>query len=184
MASRTSTTSLPSIDLGRDVVRRRARRRRILDRGDVADRRVFHVEVVLADEDDRQLPHRREVQRLVERADVGRAVAEERDRDLVGPAQPGRPRRADRHRQVGADDGVGPEHALVGLGQVHRAALGLADAGRPAHQLGEALLGRGAAGHRVVVAAVGGERRSRPAAAPRSRPPPRPRARRRGGWCP
>ena len=40
---------------------------------------------------------------------------------------------------------------------MHRAALGLAQAGGLAHQLGQALGRRGAAGHRVVVAAVGGE---------------------------
>ena len=133
------------------------------------DRRVLHVEVVLADEQDRQLPHRGEVERLVERADVGRPVAEEGDGDLLGAAQRRRPGRADGHRQVGADDGVGAEHAPVGLGQVHGAALGLAQPGRLAHELGEALLRRRAAGHRVVVAAVGGEdvvvraqRRARP----------------------
>ena len=72
-------------------------------------------------------------------------------RSLRGPG------RAVGHRQVRADDGVGPEHPVVGLGQVHRAALGLADAGGLLHQLGQAALRRGAAGDRVVVAAVGGE---------------------------
>ena len=47
------------------------------------DRGVLHVEVVLADEDDRQLEHRGVVERLVEGADVGRAVAEEAHGDLA-----------------------------------------------------------------------------------------------------
>jgi hypothetical protein len=54
-----------------------------LHRRHLADRRVFHVEIVLADEDHRQLPDRGEIQRLVERADIGRAVAEEAHRDVV-----------------------------------------------------------------------------------------------------
>ena len=52
---------------------------------------------------------------------------------------------------------------------MHGPALGLAEPGRLAHQLGETLLGRRAARHRVVVTAIGGEhvvvgakRRARP----------------------
>ncbi len=57
--------------------------RRVFDRRHVADRRVFHVEIVFADEHDRQLPDRGEIERLVERADIGGAVAEEADRDVL-----------------------------------------------------------------------------------------------------
>ena len=42
--------------------------------------------VVLADEDDRQQPRRREVHRLVRRTLAGGAVAEERDHGLAGAA--------------------------------------------------------------------------------------------------
>ncbi len=49
----------------------------MLDRRHFSDRRIFHIQIVLADEDHRQLPHRREIQRLMEGADIGRAVAEE-----------------------------------------------------------------------------------------------------------
>ena len=47
----------------------------------VGGRRELGVAVVLAPEDDRQLPHRGEVHRLVERALRDRAVAEEGNRD-------------------------------------------------------------------------------------------------------
>ena len=69
-----------------------------------ADGRVLHVLVVLADEDDRRLPHDRQVQRLVEGADVRRAVAEEADRDLAAsrgtaPTRLPRPRSAGGRRR-------------------------------------------------------------------------------------
>ena len=170
--------------LGRDAVRGRAVGGRVGHGGHRRDRRVLHVEVVLADEQHRESPHRGEVERLVERADVGRPVAEEGDGDLLGAAQRRRPGRADGHRQMGTDDGVRPEHAPVGLGQVHGPALGLAQPGRLAHQLGEALLGGRAARHRVVVAAIGGEHVVVRRGAPRSPPRRPPRDRRRGGSCP
>ena len=53
--------------------------RRMLHRGHIADRRVFHIEIVLADEHDRQLPDRGEVERLMERSDIGGAVAKKAD---------------------------------------------------------------------------------------------------------
>ena len=130
---------------------------RVGDGGDRRDRGVLHVAVVLAHEEHRQLPDRGQVERLVEGADVGGAVAEERDRDLRRTPQLRGPGGAVGHRQVGADDGVRAEHPVVGLGEVHRAALGLADPGGPLHQLGQTALRRGAAGDGVVVAAVGGE---------------------------
>ena len=87
-----------------EPVARRAVGRRPLDRGDRSDRGVLHVLVVLADEDDRRLPHDRQVQRLVERADVRRPVAEEADRDLAAArgtarTRPRRPRSADGRRR-------------------------------------------------------------------------------------
>ena len=106
-----------------EAVGRRAVRGRVLHRGHVADRGVLHVLVVLADEDDRRLPDRGHVERLVEGADVRRAVAEEADRDLAGLAVLRGPRRPQRDRQVGADDRVRAHRAVLDAGQVHRAAL-------------------------------------------------------------
>src|SRR5271155_2914245 len=51
----------------------------MFNRRHVADRRVFHVEIILTDEDDGELPDRSEIERLVESADIGRAIAEETD---------------------------------------------------------------------------------------------------------
>ena len=57
---------------GADLARRRLR-----------EVRVLVVAVVLADEDDRQLPELREVHLLVEQALAERALAEEAHRDLA-----------------------------------------------------------------------------------------------------
>ena len=128
-------------------------------RGHVADRRVFHVEVVLADEHHRQLPHRGEVQRLVERADVGGAVAEEADRHVLVALVLRPPGRAAGDRQVRADDGVGAHHAVLLGGEVHRAALAAHQPVVALHQLAQHLLDRHAAGQRVGMAAIGAERK-------------------------
>ena len=133
-------------------------RGRMLHRGHRPDRRVLHVLVVLADEDDRGLPDRGHVQRLVEGADVRRPVAEEADRHLAGLAVLGGPRGAERDREVGADDGVRTHHVVVHVGDVHRAALAAEQAVRPAEQLGVERAHRRAAGQGVVVAAVRRER--------------------------
>src|SRR5207244_12698544 len=88
----------------------------------VADVRVGGVEVVLADEQQRQLPQAGEVQRLVEHALLGGAVAE-RDgghgiaaAHLEGQGDPG----GVRHRAP--DDGGGAIDTGRDVDQVHRAA--------------------------------------------------------------
>ena len=139
-------------------VGRRAIRGRMLDRGHAADRRVFHVEIVLADEDHRQLPHRGEVQRLVEGADVGGAVAEEADRHVLVAFVLRAPGGAAGDRQMRADDRVGAHHAVLGGGQVHRAALAAHQAVVALHQFAQHLLDRHAARQRVGMAAIGAER--------------------------
>ena len=118
-------------------------------------REALGVLVVLADVDRRQLPDRREVQRLVERALVRRAVAEERDRDLIGAELLRGERRAGRDRDAAADDAVRAEVALRGVGDVHRAAAASAVAGLAAEQLREHPAEVGALRDAVAVAAVG-----------------------------
>ncbi len=145
-------------DDARQAVGRRAVGGRMLDRRDAADRRVFHVEIVLADEDHRQLPHRGEVQRLVEGADVGGAVAEEADRHVLVALVLRAPGGAAGDRQMRADDGVGAHHAVLGGRQVHRAALAAHQAVVALHQFAQHLLDRHAAGQRVGMAAIGAER--------------------------
>ena len=138
--------------VGRCAVTRGAWHRR-----DVADRRVFHVEIVLTHEHHGQLPDRGEIQRLVERADIGRAVAEEADGDVLVALVLRTQRRAAGDRQMRADDGVGAHHAVRGGSEVHRAALAAHQAVVALHQLTEHFLDRHAARKRVRVAAIGAE---------------------------
>ena len=91
--------------------------------------------VVLADKDDRELPERGEVQRLVKRALVHRAIAEERDGDtpflliLDGEAQ------TSGDGELGADDGLAADEVVLGAVHVHRATLALAAPRRLAQEL-------------------------------------------------
>ena len=124
--------------------------------GDAAERRGRGVEVVLADEDRRRALHGGEVQRLVEGAVVGGAVAEEGDADIVAAAAPGGEADADGVADAGADDAVGAEQADAAVIEVHGAAAAAADAVGLAEELGHDPAGIGALGQRVAVAAVGG----------------------------
>ena len=149
----------------------------------LADRRVFHVEIVLADEDDRQFPDHREIQRLVESADIGGAVAEEADRHIARAEILRPPGGAAGDRQMRADDGVGAHHAMLDRGQMHRAALAAHQAVVAQHQLAQHLLHRHAARQRVGMAAIGAETQSPGTMAAQSRrqSPPVPAT---DGWCP
>jgi hypothetical protein len=111
--------------------------------------------VVLDDEDHGQLPAGGEVQALEERALVRAAVARERDRDLIRPLHAGRESHAAHERRTAADDPVGAQHALGEVGDVHRPALAVAEAGRLAVDLGHHPLDVAALRDRVTVAAVG-----------------------------
>jgi hypothetical protein len=64
------------------AVGRRAVCGRVLDGRHRFDRRVLHVPIVFANENHRQLPDDRKVERLMKGTDVGGAVAEETDGDL------------------------------------------------------------------------------------------------------
>ena len=119
------------------------------------DLRVRLVVVVLHHEDDRQLPERGDVERLVERALLRRAVAEEREHDLPLPADLGRPGDAGGMRDALADDSRGPEEAALDVREVHRPAIALADPGLAPVDLRHQRLHVGAERDRVAVAAVG-----------------------------
>jgi hypothetical protein len=125
-----------------------------LDRLMRCSRHEVRVAVVLADEDRRHAPQRREVQRLVEHADVRGAVAEERHRHAIEAAHAGRERRPGRDGDAGPDDPVGAEDAEVEIGHVHRAALAAAVARSPAVQLGEEPAQIGPLGQQMTVPAV------------------------------
>jgi hypothetical protein len=90
-------------------------------------------------------------------ADVGRAVAELAQHDAVGAGVVERERRADRDRQVPADDAPAAEEAPVDVEQVHRAAVAAGDAGRLAEQLGHHAGRLGADRQRRAVVAVARE---------------------------
>ena len=85
-------------------------------------RRRLRPAVVLEHEDGRKLPELREVHRLVERARVGGAVAEERDRDARLVLQLERQGCTGDLRQAAADHGVRADVALLDVVEVHRAA--------------------------------------------------------------
>ena len=119
-----------------------------------AGRAQLAVAVVLAQEHDRQRPDRGQVEALVERALVGRAVAEEAQRHPVVALQLRAERGAGRDRQARADDAGLAEAADAEVGQVHGAAQPGVDAGGLAHELGEQAVRAGALADRVPVRPV------------------------------
>ena len=121
------------------------------------DRGPHPVLVVDHDEHDRQLPQRRDVHRLAERALVRRAVAEHAHRHGVLALVVGRQRNARRKRQVAADDPVAAQEAALGVEQVHRAAAAAGGAALPAEQLGHHDVRIGPASEHLTVLPVGRE---------------------------
>src|SRR5690606_8780835 len=112
--------------------------------------------VVLAVVDDRQVPDGSHVQRLVERALVGRTVAEHHNADLVGTAQLDAQADAYGDGDAAADNAVRAEVVALDVRNVHRAAAPPAEARLLAHELGHRRLDVVAAppGDNVPVAAV------------------------------
>ena len=119
-------------------------------------RRELREAVVLADEDERQLPERREVDGLVEVAGLHRAVAEEDDRDRVLALLPRGQGTSERERDVAADDAGRAHEAVLHVDEVHRAAEPAAQPAVAPHQLGHRPLQRRALRDRVTVRAVPG----------------------------
>jgi hypothetical protein len=117
---------------------------------------ALRVDVVLAGEDHRQVPDGAEVERLVERALVDGALAEEGDGDAVLLQVLARQAGTGGQRHARADDRVGAEDALAGVRDVHRAALAAAQPGGLGEELGHHAVEVGALGEDVAVAAVGG----------------------------
>src|SRR5438270_2418052 len=145
-----------AVDLDRaHVVRERALRHVVPHRRVLPARRRLGPMVVLADEDRLRLPQLRKVERLVERADVRRAVAEERDCDARLIAQLERKAGAGDRRQAAADHCVRAVVAALDVVQVHRAAVAVRDAFELPVQLGHHVVRMRAARERVPVRAVG-----------------------------
>lgn len=118
--------------------------------------RELGVVVVLAEEDDGQVPYGGQVDGLVEHALGDRPVAEERHHHVTGGAQLGRGRHACGDGQPGADDAVGAVDAEARVGDVHGAAAAVTGARFLAHQLGHHRRGVQALGEDMAVAAMGG----------------------------
>jgi hypothetical protein len=135
---------------------RRGALRQVSDRLMLGLRRRFGPTIVLADEDDRDLPELGEVHRLVEGADVGRPVAEEGDRNVRLAPQLESERRADRGRKPAADDGVRAHVAALDVVKVHRAAIAVRAALELAVQLRHYFVRRGPVCEHMPMGAVRG----------------------------
>ena len=138
--------------------------------------------VVLAHEQDRQLPHAGPVQPFQERPAVDGAVAEDAGDDFPALLQAHRMRRAHRDQDVGADHAVGAEHADLEVGDMHGAALAVAGAALAPEQLAHHGERVGTLGDGVAVAAVGREQDVGSRRDWRTRRPPPPPGRWRDGW--
>jgi hypothetical protein len=133
------------------------RRGAIGDMGDgraVLVARALRKAVILAKENDRQLPQRRHVERLVECPDVGSAVAEIAQRHAAIALQLRRQREAVGDRQTAPHHAGGHHDSGLRISDVHRAALALARAGCLAGILGDHLPQRHALRQLVVHAAI------------------------------
>ena len=118
-------------------------------------RRTHGVAVVLADEQDGELPQRGEIEGLVEFAFCRRAFAEEAAGDSITTLHLVRERQSDRERQSAADDGVTAIETALGVEDMHRAATTAARSRGLAVHLGHNLGRRQAAGERMAVFAIG-----------------------------
>jgi hypothetical protein len=124
--------------------------------GGVALERGAHAELVVGDHEDHgQPPQRGEIERLAERALVGRAVAEHADGHLVAAEVVRGEAHARGERQVPADDPVAAHEAPLEVEHVHRAAAAVRDPVLAPEQLGHHAVGIGAPRQRVPVRAIG-----------------------------
>ena len=129
--------------------------RDVLDRLVLVLAREFSVEVIFADVDGGEVPQRRKVERLVKRALVGRAVAEEGDGYGAGAATLELERGARRERDARTNDSIRAQEAELRVDHVQRTALGAVVPVSTPIQLGVHPLRVGAPGEHVPVAAVG-----------------------------
>jgi len=113
----------------------RARPRQNLARGGLGKVGVFVVKIVLAHVNDRQLPERGHIHHFIQHTLSQRAFAKEHGDHLIGAAPLGRKGCARGNARAAAHDGVRAQVAHLLIGNVHRAALAAAIAGRAAQQL-------------------------------------------------
>ena len=127
----------------------------IVERCRGAQRAVLAVQVVGDDEDHRRLPDGGHVEGLMEGADIGGAVTEERERHVRLALHLEGHGRTDRDGQAGAHDGVRADVALAEVDQVHRPTDPARPTGAAAHQLGEGRLRLHPQCQRLTVPAIG-----------------------------
>ncbi len=125
-----------------------------LDHGVGGARRELGKAVVLAHEDDGELPERRQIHRLAPVPGLNRAIAEEDGRDIVTAARPRRERRAEREREVPADDAGRTHEPVRDVDEMHRPAEAATEPVIAPHQLGHHPVERCALGDRVTVGTV------------------------------
>src|SRR5262249_48073983 len=112
----------------------------VLEHGILAGGRVLRPSVVMAGEDDRQLPQGSKEHGLVDGANAGGTVAEADSDDLAGLLELAGKREADADGGAGADEPGGHHETQVLAGDAHAAALALADALGVTDALAEELL--------------------------------------------
>ena len=123
----------------------------------VSEGHLGRVLVVLADEEDRQLPDAGHVEPFVEGAVVDGSIAEKRDGHAIALQQHEAVSGAGRLEDAGPDDAAGAHHADFGGEEMHAAAASLRAAGGAAEELGEQLARREPLGQGMAVTAVRAE---------------------------
>ena len=122
---------------------------------------VLGIMVVLEHEDAGSLRHHGHVHRLESGALIAGTVAGKGDGDLEAiralAIDPGRERRAHRDGGTRADNAIGTQHPLVDIGNVHRAALALAQTFAAAPDFGHHAVQLAALGQAMAMAAMGGD---------------------------
>jgi hypothetical protein len=93
----------------------------------------------------------------VERPDIGSAVAEKADRDVLVAFVLRAPGGAARDRQMRADDGVGPHHTMLLRGEMHGAAFAAHQPVVALHEFAEHLFDRDAARQGMSMTTISAE---------------------------
>src|SRR3984893_7204012 len=109
--------------------------RQNVSRGSLRIMRVFRVEIVLADINDRELPQRRQVHHFIQHALPERTFTKKTNRDVIGLQALRRQRRARRNSGAPTHDGVRTKISRCGIRNVHRPALAAAITGFLAQKL-------------------------------------------------
>jgi hypothetical protein len=133
----------------------RRQRGQIFGWSDPTDSSAYAIEIVLANQNDRELPGTRHIARFVKRSSIGCPIANEGHRYLIGPPDLGRAIRGshgDGHPS--SDDAVPAEHTNRHVSNVQRAAFSFATTGLFAVQLRHQAIDIAALRKHVAMAAM------------------------------